>query len=534
MTARRLGVAAALAAATLLASCAPPEAGPPGLGERVVVEQGELHGRTDGDVLRFRGIPFAAPPVGERRWLAPGPPEPWTGVREATEPGPRCPQGPAPAGAPHATAGSLEEDCLTLDVTVPAGTPGDARLPVLVWLHGGGFSAGSGGDVDPRRLVRAGPLVAVTLNYRLGALGFLGLPGLADSGSFGLLDQQQALRWVQRNAAAFGGDPDNVTLAGESAGADGACAQIAAPAAEGLFRRAVLQSGGCGSANLTDVIRPGTGPGGDTWKPLELVESTGVEVAEELGCPDPGSAAQCLRAAPVERLLGTGDTYWSPAVGTPTLPRRPSDLVADGELRPTPVLAGTTAAEGTLFTDLFFVRGEGPITGDRFAELLDDAAGRRAARARTAYPTEGRSPGRAWSDVITDRGYACPALDAYRAMGRRAPLFAYEFTDPSAPATFTALPPDLSGAATHGAEVAYLLDLVPGQPALDPAQRELADRMVAAWARFATTGDPSPPGGPAWPRWTGEGQITTLGPGAPAPRTGPEFADAHRCRLWTG
>ncbi|WP_214407531.1 carboxylesterase/lipase family protein, partial [Pseudonocardia lacus] len=486
-----------------------------------------------GDVLRFRGVPFAAPPVGERRWLAPQPPEPWDGVREATAPGPRCAQGPAVADAPHATAASLTEDCLTLDVTVPAGTPSDARLPVLVWLHGGGFSAGSGGDVDPRRLALAGPLVVVAVNYRLGALGFLGLPGLADSGSFGLLDQQRALRWVQRNAAAFGGDAGNVTLAGESAGADGVCAQIASPAAEGLFRRAVMQSGGCGSANLTDAIRPGTGPGGDTWKPLALVEDAGVEAAEGLGCPDAESAAQCLRAVPVERLLTTGDTYWSPAVGTPTLPRRPSDLVAEGALRPTPLLAGTTAAEGTLFTDLFFVRGEGTITEDRFDELLDQAAGRRTA-ARQAYPTDGRSPGRTWSDVITDRAYACPALQTYRALGRRAPLFAYEFTDPTAPATFTALPPDLAGAATHGAEVAYLLDLVPGQPVLTPAQRELADRMVAAWARFATAGDPSPPDGPRWPRWTGEGRITTLAPGSPPDRTGPEFAGAHHCELWTG
>jgi para-nitrobenzyl esterase len=220
-------------------------------------------------------------------------------------------------------------------------------------------------------------------------------------------------------------------------------------------------------------------------------------------------------------------------VGTATLPRRPSDLVADGTLRPTPVLAGTTAAEGTLFTDLFFVRGEGPITGERFTELLDDAAGRRRADARRAYPTKDRSPGRAWADVITDRAYACPALDAYRALGRRAPLFAYEFTDETAPVTFTALPPDLAGAATHGAEVAYLLDLVPGQPVLDEDQRELADRMVAAWARFATTGDPSAPGGSAWPRWTGDGQIVALAPGEPTISTGPDFADAHRCRLWS-
>ena len=169
-------------------------------------------------------------------------------------------------------------------MTVPAGSTPASRRPVLVWIHGGGFSAGAGSDVDPRRLAAAGPLIVVTLNYRLGILGFLGLPGLPGSGSFGLLDQQQALRWVQRNIAAFGGDPGNVTLAGESAGADSVCAQLAAPGSAGLYQRAILQSGGCSTANIIDVIRPGTGAGGDTWKPLPLVESTGRRIAAQLGC----------------------------------------------------------------------------------------------------------------------------------------------------------------------------------------------------------------------------------------------------------
>jgi para-nitrobenzyl esterase len=534
--ARRAATATAAAVAALVAACSPapdPEPVAP-LGERVRVEQGELLGRTDGEVLRWRGVPYAAPPVDELRWQAPWPAPAWPGVRPADAPGPRCPQPAAVPGAPHATAASRTEDCLTLDVTVPAGTPASAGLPVLVWVHGGGFNAGAAADVDPRRLAAAGPLVVVTVNYRLGVLGFLGLAELPDSGAFGLLDQQQALRWVQRNVAAFGGDPANVTLAGASAGADSVCSQMAAPAADGLFRRVVLQSGGCGAANLTEVIRPGTGPGGDTWKPLPLVERAGAEAAAALGCPEPAAQAlACLRNQPVDALLTATGTYWSPAVGTPTLPRRPSELVATRELRPTPMLAGVTRDEGTLFTHLFFDRAEGPLTADRFDDLLAHAAGQRAPDARHAYPLEGRSPGRAWSDVITDRAYACPALATWRGVGGRAPLFAYEFADRTAPSAFTALPPDLADGATHGAETPYLFALVPGQPELDPAQQDLADVVVRAWARFATTGDPNGDGVPQWPRWTGDGAVLALtGAADQVPMTGTDFAATHHCDLW--
>jgi para-nitrobenzyl esterase len=499
---------------------------------RVVVEQGPLVGLAGNGVVRFQGIPYAAPPVGELRWQPPQPPAGWTQERDASTPGARCPQPAAAPGTPHATPASVDEDCLTLNVTVPAGSTPQSRRPVLVWIHGGGFSAGAGSDVDPRRLAEAGPLIVVTVNYRLGILGFLGLPGLPGSGSFGLLDQQQALRWVQRNIAAFGGDPGNVTIAGESAGADSVCAQLAAPASAGLFRRAILQSGGCSTANIIDVIRPGTGPGGDTWKPLRLAESTGRRVAAELGCNQPAAALACLRGRPVPELIAITGTYWSPAVDTELLPSRPSDQVAADRLAPVPLLAGTNRNEGALFTSIFFNQAGTPITARTLRDLLSEAAGARANAAGRAYRPGERSPGRVWSDVITDRAYACPALDAYRALATRAPLYAYEFTDPSASTSFAALPADLSGGATHGAELAYLFDLVPGQPALTASQQALATELVGAWARFAVNGDP---GGPIlWPRWSGDGPILAIGSAGPGlvPTPAAEFAAAHRCSLW--
>lgn len=512
-------------------ACSAPPPPARALTERVPVAQGELAGRLDAGVFRYQGIPFAAPPVGELRWQPPQAPQPWTGIRDATTPGARCAQLAPPPGTPHATAASTAEDCLFLDVTVPAGTATDTALPVLVWIHGGGFAAGAGSDVDPRRLAAAGPMVVVTPNYRLGAFGFFGLPDMPGSGAFGLMDQQAALDWVQRNIAAFGGDPTAVTLGGTSAGADSVCSQLAAPRSAGMFARAILQSGGCGTANLVDVIRPGAGPGGDTWKPLPLVEAAGASAAAALGCPDPATAAACMRAVPAEQLVG-GDTYWSPAFGTPTLPRRPSDLVAADDLRPLPVLAGTVRNEGTLFTNAYFDRAGAPLTDNRFRTMLAQSTSADAATAGGIYRVVERSPGRAWSDVITDRAYACSGLVTYREVAEEAPLWAYEFADPSAPSPFAALPPDLADGPAHGAELPYLFDLVPGQPRLTPDQQALSARMIAAWARFVTSGNPNGPGAPEWPQWAGTGEILTLAGAEPAAVPAADFAAAHHCAFW--
>jgi para-nitrobenzyl esterase len=544
----RAGVAAARCASAVLVAAlvtACPSASSPApaapVGELVAVEQGELLGRTDGSVMRYRGIPYAAAPVGERRFEPPGRPHAWSGTRPATEPGARCAQLPAAPGTPHATGAGDTEDCLTLDITVPAGTTTGARLPVLVWIHGGGFNAGAGTDTDPRRLAEAGPLVVVNMNYRLGIFGFFGLPGLEGSGSFGLLDQRAALTWVQRNIAAFGGDPDNVTLAGQSAGADSVCSQLTSPQSPGLFHKVIMQSGECGTTNLVDVIHPGAGPAGDTWKPLPLLEAAGVVAASALGCPAPAgeqdtaAVLACLRALPTAQLVGGAGYYWSPATGTPTLPRRPSDIVLNRDARPgVPVLAGTTRDEGTLFTVAFFDRAGAPLTDPGFRALLSAAAGARAAEAGALYPTVDRAPGRAWSDVITDRAYACPGLVNYRALAARGPLYAYEFADPAAPSPYVALPAGLAGGSPHGAEMPYLFDLVPAQPQLTATQQALATELVNRWARFATTGDPNAGTSTEWPPWSGDGRLLTIAGPGPATTVSPAtaFATAHRCALW--
>jgi para-nitrobenzyl esterase len=266
-----------------------------------------------------------------------------------------------------------------------------------------------------------------------------------------------------------------------------------------------------------------------------------VSVSATFGCTDPDDdggpdtddVVACMRAVPATELVPGAGFYWSPATGTPTLPRRPSDLVVDRDLRPVPVLAGTTRDEGTLFTNAFYDRAGTPLTDSRFRTLLAAVAGSQDTAAGRAYRVIGRSPGRAWSDVITDRAYACTSLATYRSLSTRAPLFVYEFTDPTAPSPYAGLPADLADGVTHGAEMPYLFDLVPGQPALTPDQQALAAEMVDRWARFAATGDPGG-GVSAWPPWTGDGQMLTIGGAGDRAQVRPaaEYAAAHRCALW--
>lgn len=516
MTRRRYSALLIGVAMLVIAACSAPAAT---FGTSVRVAHGQLVGALDGDVVRFGAVPYAAPPTGLRRWAPPAPAQRWTGDRDATAPGPRCPQLASAPDAPHATAASTVEDCLTLDVTVPAATPPGAALPVLVWLHGGGFSAGAGSDYDPRRLALAGPMVVVTVNYRLGALGFLAWPGLAGSGTFGLLDQQAALGWVQRNIAGFGGDPARVTLAGESAGADGVCAQLASPGAAGLFTGAILQSGGCGPTNVVETIVPGTGPAGDTWKAPAVAEQVGADAAEQVGCSD----LDCLRGRSVEELTGITGVYWSPVVGTPALPVRPSEMLSS--MPPVPVLAGTTRDEGTLFVAAF---GLGGVDDRDLRGLLAAASGNRAREVGGLYRPEGRSPARVWADVVTARAYACPALGTYAALAERGPVFAYEYADTAAPSPFAALPGDLADGVAHGAEIPALFDLRPG-PAPDPERQAAADALVATWARFVTTGDPG-----GWPAWSGDGPMVTITEDGAVPGPASAVAAEHRCDLWTG
>lgn len=320
-----------LAALFILASAARGWAGPAD-DALVQTESGIVRGTVGADYRSFQGIPFAAPPVGDLRWHPPRPPAPWGAPLDASRPGSPCPQGKPGAG--NALVG--QEDCLTLDVTTPYGPMANRPLPVMIWIHGGDFTSGAGSAYDGKNLVVKGNVVLVTFNYRLGIFGFLAHLALDQespsslSGNFGFADQQAVLRWTQRNIAGFGGDPQNVTLFGEEAGAVSICAHLAAPESAGLFRRAILQSGAC------------TSP----LPRLEDEEKHGASVAEGIGCDSPDIAPSCLRAKSTADLLKVADAQWGPVAGGPGLLLQPADAFANGSFGKIALMAGTIRGSG--------------------------------------------------------------------------------------------------------------------------------------------------------------------------------------------
>ncbi|ONI92608.1 hypothetical protein ALI22I_03160 [Saccharothrix sp. ALI-22-I] len=446
-------------------------------------DAGLVRGSTNAYTRSYEGIPYAAPPIGDLRWHSPVPPVPWSGVLDATRPGSRCPQ--ASVGGRPA---SVTEDCLFLDVTTPRGA---RKAPVLVWLHGGGLMNGAGSDYLPTRLVRRGGLVVVTVNYRLGNLGFLGFPGLANGGAFGIEDQQAALRWVRRNIAEFGGDPDNVTLAGESAGAHSVCAQLASPGAAGLFQRAIAQSTACvldafAGADLRPLLDM------PLFVPQEWHQGHGQSVAAQLGC----ATLECLRGKPVPDLLAA-PAFPLPAFGNTVLPEDPAVAVPAGRFNHVPLLTGITRDEGTFFAPLLFP----DLDPAGYTAALTAHFGSHAAAVAQRYPIEehGGSAVQAMAAIMTDLDWAWLQRAADRRFAAEIPVYAYEFLDRTAP-PIPEFPPGVESLAAHGSELRYLFDLRSDDVRLTTAQRLLGDRMIDYWVRFATTGNPNRPGLPAWPR----------------------------------
>jgi para-nitrobenzyl esterase len=495
----------------------------------VSVADGTLRGTTVPGVNEFLGIPYAAPPVGALRWRAPRPAAHWSGARDATTYGSNCPQPALPFGLP-----SSNEDCLYLNVYSPAGGPHreGGHHPVLFWIHGGGLWLGEGNDYDPAELAANGTVV-VTVNYRLGALGFLAHPALAhrpggSSGDYGLMDQQAALRWVHRNIRAFGGDPGNVTLAGESAGGTSVLAQVASPGAHGLFERAIVQSGDF-ALNQT---------------PLAEAETAGEAFAAKAGCAD--QTAACLRGLSVSEILtNQAQTGYVPAViDGRVLKQSIGTALASGQFNRVPMINGTNHDEERLFVALGLSINQGhtvPLPDGSvsaadyettIASTLDVPAAE-AADIATHYPLSAYpSPAIAFSALDTDANFACPALTVDQETSKYVPTFAYEFNDENAPERF--LPPlGIPYGAAHESELQYLFGLPTAQVAgtLTAPQQQLASSMQQYWSQFAAQGRPSSAGQPVWPGFTSDRQqMLSLVP--PQPQTDTGFAAAHQCAFW--
>ncbi|MEU6865844.1 carboxylesterase family protein [Streptomyces sp. NPDC046876] len=542
----RVALLPLLCAVALLSATAAPAAGAgpgsPGSGrqDRTVVrtEQGLVRGLSHGSYTTFDGIPYAAPPTGPLRWRAPVPAAAWQGVRDATRPAERCVQMPPP-GASGVTG---SEDCLYLNVTVPAAEPAARKRPVMVWMHGGAFLGGSGSDYSAERLAVQGDAIVVTVNYRLGIFGYFGHSGLGAAPPFGLADQQAALRWVRANAGRFGGDPRNVTLFGESAGALSICAHLTSPTAAGLFQRAVLQSGSCHTSFPRGALAPGT-PAYEPFASQADVQTAGAEAARHLGCTAGGGdeVLACLRGQSTDRLATAQlmQSFNRPAFGNGLLPVAPAQALASGRFHRLPVILGTNHDEMRMFVGLSLAAF--PIrTEDDYRARLAEAFGAAAPAVEARYPAAHHpSPALAWAAVLTDRSLTCTTLAAGRAIAAHAPglpLYAYEFNDPHAP-VLAGLPanPDFPYGAAHGFEMPFLFTPFPTEQPLNDGQRALSDRMVGYWTNFAHTGNPNTIDAPLWPALRASSphgpSVQSLAP-EPGGIHPVDAYSAHQCSFW--
>ncbi len=474
------------------------------------VAQGRLRGETVRGVSVFRGVPFAAPPVGPRRLAPPAPTAAWEGVRPAVAFGPACPQGSGDAAPPRrgGAFGGLfgpgdlptSEDCLYLNVWTPG--VDDAARPVLVWLHGGAFRLGTGASptYDGGALARRGDVVVVTLNYRLGVLGYLHAPGIG-AVNVGLLDQVAALEWVRANIAGFGGDPGQVTVLGESAGAKSIECLLATPRAAGLFSRAIIQS----------TYSMPMAPDAAVAVTAKVLSDLGLRPSEE----------SALREVPLDRLLAagggggllSGGGVGGPVVDGDVVAERPLDRVAAGRA-PVPVIVGTTTDEWRLFAAMMPAAADLDDEGlaARVEAMLDPGAVD-AARAIEIYRAslsargEAGTPGEVVAAVSTDRVFRQHSLRLAEAQAAHAPVWMYLFGWKAA-----ALGGRLG--ACHAVDVPFVFgNLGGGLAGLvgdDPAAPDLSVRVQDAWLAFARSGDPDHAGLPPWPRYDPDRRATML------------------------
>jgi para-nitrobenzyl esterase len=537
---RALLLGSLLAAGVLSTSAMAGGAGDREDGPVVQTNEGPVRGFVRNGVNIFLGIPYAAPPVGDLRWRGPQPVEPWREALDATSYANTCPQ-VTELGA-FAGPSSITEDCLYLNVfTSNLGHRGHGN-PVLVWIHGGGNVDGESNDYDASKLATGGPngtpTVVVTINYRLGLFGFFSEAHLNAEGhpwgNYGILDQQAALRWVKANITAFGGNPGNVTLGGQSAGARDTTANLLSPLSKGLFHRAILES------------YPET-----SWVTAAQMLTRGTNFSAAAGCSD----AACLRSLSTKRILqlqGTPNANgpYSEQVfpdGT-IVALQPGVAWSTGQFHHMPIMAGLVHDEGNFgasITEYFSGPPQVALTAAQYS------AGNSAA-VLAEYPLSnyGNDPQLAEDRVGTDP-IACTTLRVAQLLASQVPTYAYEFNYQNAPYYFPKMPNVSSATGSfqplaahtidiqflfsgyHGGDLGLNLDQTTGQPReLDASETELSDQLIAAWTNFASTGNPNARGSTLWPAFTTDSP-TFLSENIPSsPYPAAQFYVDHKCDFW--
>jgi para-nitrobenzyl esterase len=514
------GFTSAAASRTAVAAQATP---PCTAGTLVNTENGPVCGLLANGVTSYLAIPYAAPPVGALRWQPPAPATPSTTIFQATQVGPACPQPAFPGSPPPA----MSEDCLTLNVQVPMNAgPG---LAVMVEIHGGGFLAGQ--PPDQTHLAVAGHVITVAIHYRLGILGFLAHKALGEhSGDYGLQDQQAALRWVKRNIARFGGDPDNVTLFGQSAGGASVCDAAVSPTAAGLFQKGISESGFY-NYNVNTIWS-----NGDCKSQLlteAQAQQAGASFATKVGCGTATDITACLRAVPVQTLIENGGQILAPTAGGTigptingtTLPRSAAEAFITGHLNKIRLMIGVARDEFN-----------GGLTSTRVAntpaeyrELVQQQYGALAPTVMALYPLSrfpDSSPFIAYRTVVADAVNVCPALVADQRLAKHLPVYAFENDNADTPGGTLPL------GAFHNAENPFLFPSA--TVTLDANQAAFGDQIIAEWAGFARTGNPTVDGTPRWTRYTNANPLVmSLVPAGDSALTSTDTLNMqHNCGFW--
>ena len=463
-------------------------------GPLVQIDTGRVAGVAERDVSAFKGIPYAAPPIGPLRWRAPMPAATWNGIRDASHYGAACPQAPDHK-EPWAQVGPTSEDCLFLNVWRPKRA---GKYPVMVFLHGGGFTYGAAGVplYDGTNLARRG-VVLVSINYRLGLLGFFAHPALTKAdragllGNYGLMDAIAALRWVKRNIAAFGGDAANVTVFGESAGAGMVQTLMGSPEAEGLFQKAISESGAGGS-----VLMP-------IRRAAASAEKIGDQWAASVGLPN--ATTEQLRALPVQALLKRS----FPFIDGKVIVASPGAPFSRGTEAKVPLIIGANSNESTLAGNNDAVTRK--VLGGDYDGALKDYTAVHGGAARTELAEDALS-------ILAS--YSIAAMHAANG------AHAYNFYFDQVPAN---LRPGSAGT-PHGGELEYLFGNPDTGSVWDAADRKVSDTMAGYWVRFAATGNPNGIGAPSWPLVTARGANSYLVIGTPT-RAEPLSAAREKVRL---
>jgi len=499
----------------------------------IVTQSGPLKGIESPALNQYLGIPYAVPPVGSLRWTPPQPFGRWHGVFQATQFGNFCTQ-----------PGLGSEDCLYLNVYTPSQRKNSHKhhgLPVMIWIHGGSLVTGGGGFYDPTRIIEQSGVIVVTINYRVGLFGFFAHPAIDAeghlNGNYGLMDQQVAMQWVKRNINAFGGDPNRITIFGESAGGQSIYSNLASPTAAGLFERAISESGsysqfqpyfeGVYIVSLLQAESVGS-----------PVVPSGIALATSAGCTTLPQTAACLRAIPAATLVTVGPSLLYPFVDGTLLTQTPGAAFASGQLNQVPVISGGNHDEFRLFVAEDFDAQGSPLTNADYAAATAFVFDGFAPFVLPEYPLPVSPPADAASLTLGESGtdgiFACPERNSVQLLSKYVTTYAYELNDENAYLIFDEFPGvtlSFPLGAAHFTEVPYLFDVFSTPSDFSqPGQESLSEAMISYWTHFAATGGPNSASTPAWtPYDSMSDQFQSFIPPAPVVEPSGSYDSDHRC-----